>query len=177
MAYNYILGLFRDEEILMDSIKKIRSEGIGIHDVITPFPVHGLEKVMGLKPSRLHIAGFFYGLFGTTFAFSFITWVFTSNWPLNFGGKPFFSFPAFIPIMFEFTVLCSAIGMTLTYCIRNGIYPGKLRETLDPRLTDDMFGIVFNTHKKSSSELERIKNVLSETGAVEIKERELKRTY
>jgi hypothetical protein len=178
MAKKYILGLYDDEVTLIDAVKKIRSEGIHIHDVLTPFPVHGLESAMGLKESRLHITGFLYGMTGTAIAFSFMTWAFTRNWPLNIGGKPYFSFPAFIPIMFEFTVLCAAVGMAITWLIRCGMYPGKIREPLDPRTTDNLFGIVFNPDRKTTPETaNRMLQVLRDTGAVEVKERDLARKY
>jgi hypothetical protein len=178
MANNYIIGLFKDEEVLIDAVKKIRAEGIKIYDVLTPFPVHGLDHAMGLKESRLHIAGFVYGITGTTCALSFMSWVFTSNWPMIYGGKPFFSFPAFIPITFEFTVLCAGVGMTLTFLLRCGLYPGRNREKLDDRITDDAFCIVFNKDKKLSDEqVQKINNILQSSGAYEIKERQLKRHY
>jgi hypothetical protein len=178
MAHNYIIGLFKDEEVLLDAVKKIRAEGIKIYDVLTPFPVHGLEHAMGLKESKLHIAGFVYGITGTTCALSFMSWVFTSNWPMIYGGKPFFSFPAFIPITFEFTVLCAGIGMTLTFLLRCGLYPGRIREKLDDRITDDTFCIVFNKDKKmTADQISKINSILQSSGAYEIKERSLQRHY
>lgn len=178
MSKKYIVGIYGDSEVTVNAIKKIRSNGVNVHDVMSPHAVHGIDEALGLKESRLHITGFIYGLFGTAFAFFFMTWVFVVDWPLNFGGKPNFSFPAFIPIMFEFTVLCSAIGMTLTWLIRCRMYPGKLREVLDPRTTDDKFGVVFNVDDKTSStDIDKINQLLKETGAEEIKERELKRRY
>jgi hypothetical protein len=178
MAKKYILGLFKDDEVLIDAVKKIRAEGIHIHDVITPYPVHGLDHAMGLKESRLHITGFLYGMTGTTIALSFMSWVFTKNWPIIYGGKPFFSFPAFIPITFEFTVLCASIGMVVTFLIRCGLYPGKFREKLDNRLTDDTFAIVFNSDRKTTAEDEsKIKSMLDKCGAFEVNERILERKY
>ena len=148
-----------------------------VHDVLTPFPVHGMDEALGLKESRLHIGGFFFGITGTTIALSFMTWVFTSNWPINFGGKPHFSFPAFIPITFEFTVLCAAFGMVFSWLVICRMYPGKIREILDPRTTDDMFGVVFKTTKSNENDIAAMESVLKETGAIEVKRRELARRY
>jgi len=178
MAKKYIYGVYDDEAKLIDAVKQIRSQGLHIHDVLTPFPVHGLDHAMGLKESKLHVAGFLYGMTGTTIAFTFMSWVFTNNWPVNFGGKPYFSFPAFIPIMFEFTVLSAAIGMVLTFLIRCGLYPGKFREVLDLRITDDKFALVFNPDRKTSAETAgRMAQALRDTGAQEIVEKELSRKY
>ncbi len=178
MANNYIIGLFKDEEVLINAVKNIRAEGIKIYDVLTPFPVHGLDNAMGLKESRLHITGFVYGFAGTAIALGFMSWVFTSDWPMIYGGKPYFTFPAFIPIVFEFTVLLSGIGMTLTFLLRSGLYPGRIREKLDDRITDDTFCIVFNKDNKLNAEQEiKINSILKESGAFEIKEKNLKRHY
>src|SRR3981081_2253839 len=107
----FIVGSFGDEEVLFPAIKKVRKTGYRIHDVFTPFPIHGLDKALGLRDTSLHIAGFFYGITGTATALCFISWALTTDWPLNFGGKPFFALPAWIPITFELTVLFSSVGM------------------------------------------------------------------
>jgi hypothetical protein len=178
MAKKYIYGLYDDDQKLIEAVKHARSQGLHIHDVLTPFPVHGLDAAMGLKESRLHVVGFLIGMTGLTIAFTFMSWVFTSNWPLNFGGKPNFSFPAFIPVLFEFTVLTASIGMTVIFLLRCGMYPGKFREVLDPRTTDDMFALVFNPDRKTSAETaSRMAQVLKETGASEVMEKELSRKY
>ena len=113
----FVVGEFQDEAVLFAAVKKeVRKAGYKMHDVYTPMPIHGLDKAMGLRDTSLHTAGFIYGITGTTTALSGIGWTFTSDWPLNFGGKPHFSLPAWIPITFELTVLFSAVGMVLTFC-------------------------------------------------------------
>lgn len=178
MSYKFLVGLYSDEDKMVSGVRKMRENHLPVYDVVSPFAVHGMDDALGLDESRLHITGFIYGLTGTTIAFSFMTWVFTTDWPLNFGGKPHFSFPAFVPILFEFTVLCASIGMTLTFLLRSGLYPGRIRETLDVSTTDDKFGVVFHIGKNTTAdELQKIKQMLQSTGADEIKERELKRHY
>ncbi len=174
----YLLGLFDDDEVLLNAVDSIRSQNIAIHDVVTPFAVHGLDERLGLKYSRLHIGGFWIGLTGTAIAFSFMTWVFTANWPLVFGGKPHFSFPAFIPIIFEFTVLSASIGMTFAFLMRSHLYPGRFREPLDPRTTSHLFGMVFKLNDNTTQdEKDHLSLLLREAGAVEIKEREMSKHY
>ena len=112
----FVVGNFTDEAVLFPAVKKVRRAGYRIHDVYTPFPIHGLDKAMGLRDTSLHTAGFIYGITGTVTALGFITWALTIDWQLNFGGKPFFSLPAWIPIIFELTVLFAAVGMVLTFC-------------------------------------------------------------
>lgn len=174
----YLLGLFDDEEVLLYAVDKMRENNVKIHDCLTPFAVHGLDERMGLRYSKLHIGGFFIGMLGTTIALAFMTWVFTQNWPIVFGGKPYFSFPAFIPITFEFTVLSASIGMTVTFAVLCHLYPGRIRESLDPRTTSHLFGMVFKLSDQTSpEERSRMEQLLREAGAVEIKERILTRHY
>jgi len=160
-----IYGLYDDEEIMMEAIKKANADHIDIYDVYTPFPVHGLDPLLGLEESRLHIAGFVYGSIGTLTAFLGMSWVFTKNWPIVFGGKPYWSVPAFIPITFELTVLFAAIGMVVTFYTVCGLGPGVTNPYLDSRITDDKFCIAFDTSEVSSSDANAF---LSSTGASEI---------
>ena len=138
-----VYGLYDDELQLIEAVRQARAEHLDIYDVYTPFPVHGLDPVLGLSESRLHIGGFFYGACGTLLAFGFMTWVFTRDWPIIFGGKPYFSAPAFIPITFELTVLFSAIGMVLSFYLVCGLGPGASEIGIDDRITDDKFCLAF----------------------------------
>jgi hypothetical protein len=138
---------------------------LDIYDVFTPFPVHGLDPLLGLEESRIHIAGFIYGALGTLTAFIGMTWIFTKDWPIIFGGKPYWSFPAFIPIIFELTILFAAIGMTVTFYIINGLGPGVKNTILHDRITDDKFCIAFDTHHVNDDDA---RSFLEKTGAKEI---------
>jgi hypothetical protein len=163
-----LFGLYDDEEILKDAVIQMNKEEAEIMDVYSPFPVHGLDPLLGLKESRLHIAGFLYGMTGTTIAFSFMTWVFTVNWPIIFGGKPYFSIPAFIPITFEFTVLLACVGMVVTYYLVNGLGFGVDNPYLHKRITDDKFCIAFDITHSSKEEIEALSGLLKRTSAEEI---------
>ena len=81
-----LYGLYNDEEVLLHAVKKAKEDHLEIMDVYSPFPVHGLDNILGLTESRIHIAGFVYGLIGCLSAFLFMTWVFTRDWPIIFGG-------------------------------------------------------------------------------------------
>lgn len=168
MAFNnkeILFGLFDDETQLLAAVKDARDQHIEIDNVYTPFPVHGLDPILGLKESRLHIAGFFYGLTGTLTAFLGMTWIFTKDWPTIFGGKPYFSFPAFVPIIFELTVLFSAIGMVVTFYTICGLGPGVKAETLHDRITDDKFCISFDITNVDESEKASMRSLFSKHGA------------
>lgn len=162
-----LFGLYNDETELLSAIKQANDKHLEIMDVFTPFPVHGLDPLLGLKESRLHIAGFVYGATGTLIAFLFMTWVFVSDWPIIFGGKPFFAAPSFIPVTFEFTVLLSAIGMTVTFYTICGMGPGVVNPILDSRITDNKFCIAFDvTHGKENENDYR--SFFTNTGASEV---------
>src|SRR6188474_2317070 len=135
----FVVGCFYDEQVLFPAVKAVRKEGYKIHDVYTPFPIHGLDTAMGLRDTSLHTAGFIYGITGTTTALTFMSWVFTKDWPLNIGGKPHFPLPAFIPITFELTVLFSAVGMVLTFCYLCNLAPFVKKDHFNLRSTDDIF--------------------------------------
>lgn len=161
----YVVGCYDDEATLFPAIKKIRHSGYKLHDVYTPFAVHGLDEELGLKESDLHIAGFIFGLLGTATALGFMSWIFTSDWPTNFGGKPFFALPAFIPITFELTVLFSGVGMVLTYCYLNQIMPGVKKHVFHPRQSDDLFVVAIEVTENGSEQ--EILDFLESTGTVE----------
>jgi hypothetical protein len=146
----FIVGSFDDEAVLFPAVKNVRKAGYKIHDVYTPFPIHGLDTAMGLRDTSLHTAGFIYGITGTATAIGFITWALTYDWPLNFGGKPFFSLPAWIPITFELTVLFSAVGMVLTFCYLCQLAPFVKKDHFNLRSTDDLFVMAFECTDKTN---------------------------
>jgi hypothetical protein len=146
----FITGSFDDEAVLFPAVKQLRKSGYKIHDVYTPFPIHGLDKAMGLRDTSLHTAGFIYGIIGTATAFFFITWVFTTSWPLNIGGKPYLALPAWIPIMFELTVLFSSVGMVLTFCYLCQLAPFVKKDHFNPRSTDDQFVMALESTPKTN---------------------------
>src|SRR6476620_9466867 len=146
----FAVGCFDDEAVVFPAVKQVRKAGYKIHDVYTPMPIHGLDAAMGLRDTSLHTAGFIYGITGTTTAFSFITWALTYDWPMNIGGKPFFSLPAWIPIMFELTVLFSAVGMVLTFCYLCQLAPFVKKDHFHPRSTDDLFVMAIECTDKTN---------------------------
>ena len=135
--------MYDDDGKLMDAAKKLVAQGIQIKDVFSPFPVHGIDPVIGVKRTRLAIASFMYAMTGTSLALFGMWYFMIQDWPMNIGGKPSFSLiqnlPAFVPVTFEFTVLCAAHGMSITYLLRNGTLPGMPATNPDPRTTDDKF--------------------------------------
>lgn len=163
-----LYGLYNDEEDLKSAIRTAHQSHLDILDVLTPFPVHGLDPVLGLKESRLHYLGFIYGSIGAMFGFGFMSWAVVSDWPIVFGGKPYWPIPAYIPITFEMTVLFAAWGMTITFYTICGMWPGVKAKTLDNRITDDKFCIAFDVTSNSENEVGGLQAFFSKTGAAEV---------
>jgi len=172
MSKNTIYGIFDCEEVLLSSVKEIRENNIEITEVYTPFPVHGLDKALGLKETRMAITAFIYGCIGISLAALMIYNIMIVDWAQNIGGKPNLSFyhnmPSFIPIMFECTVLFAAHLMSITYLVRNGLYPGGTSDSPDVRTTDDKFLMVIDV----DGDTKLVKDLLSKIGATEINEKD-----
>jgi hypothetical protein len=169
MSKVVIHAIFDDEEVLMDSVKTLRSQGVRITEAFTPFPVHGLDTAMGLPRTRLAICAFIYGLTGASLATLMMWYMMVHDWPTDIGGKPSFAYymnvPAFIPITFESTVLCAAHGMAITFYLRSWLVPGTKAKNPDPRTTDDKFMLVVETKEENKGNAE---SLLKSTGASEI---------
>ncbi|WP_405609609.1 DUF3341 domain-containing protein [Polaribacter sp. Asnod1-A03] len=163
-----IHALYNDDEIVLDAVKTVKAHGHHIEEVFCPFPVHGLDKAMGLAPTKLAITAFFYGITGLSFAIWMTNYMMIQDWPQDIGGKPNFSWftnmPAFVPIMFELTVFFAAHLMVITFYMRSRIWPFKEAENPDPRTTDDIFLMEIPVNNNEAV----ITDLLAKTGAVEI---------
>lgn len=168
----FIHGLFGDEEQLLASAKKLKAKGVHVHDVFSPFPIHGIDPVIGVPRTRLSDAGFFYGTIGLMLSCFMIYYTIILDWPMNIGGKPNFSFwqnlPAFIPISFEMTVFCAAHGMVVSYLIRNRLFPGQTAHNPDLRTTDDKFLIAIDLGANTDVDVHTIEGILKDAGAEEV---------
>lgn len=165
---NYISIIFSDEEPLLRAVRKLLASNEIILDVRSPFPVHGLDKLLSIKRSRIPVGGFIFGALGATIAFSFMTWVFTVSYPLIIGGKPFFAAPSFIPITFECTVLFAGISMFAALLIRSKLKPDISFVPVDENITDDMFVVLIDSANGKTT-LEKIKSTLSDIQTIEIR--------
>jgi len=163
----FIIGSFDDETVLFPAVKSLRKAGYKIYDVYTPFPIHGLDKAMGLRDTSLHTAGFIYAAIGTATALGFISWALAVDWQIVFGGKPFFSLPAWIPIIFELTVLFSSVGMVLTFCYLCQLAPFVKKDHFNLRSTDDLFVMALESTDRTN-ETEAIA-FLKSLGAKDVK--------
>ena len=139
---NYITGYYLDEEDLLKGVRHMKEKGLEILDVLSPFPVHGLDKVLGYRRSKLTRVAFAAGVLGAVLGFGFQAWVFTKAYPIVFGGKPYFAIPSFIPVTFELAILFAAFAIVIAYFITSKIGPGAKTIIHDERITDDVFLVV-----------------------------------
>ncbi|OGQ21393.1 MAG: hypothetical protein A3I05_02190 [Deltaproteobacteria bacterium RIFCSPLOWO2_02_FULL_44_10] len=162
-----ILAIFTHPEDLLSAVKKIRSLRIKKIDVYSPFPVHGLEEVMGLSRSWIPYITFVVALTGTALAFSFQLWALTISWPVNVGGKPPLSWPAFIPITFEFMVLTSGVTTALMMIVMTLLKDFR-QPVLDLRFSNDRFGL-FIDERDIRFDAAAIHDVLKDSNAEEMR--------
>jgi len=169
MSKKVIQAMYNDDDILMGAVKEVRAANHHIEEVYTPFPVHGLDKAMGLKETRIAITAFIYGCIGFCFAVWMMNYMMIEDWPQDIGGKPNMSYienmPAFVPIMFELTVFFAAHLMVITFYMRSRLWPFKEAENPDPRTTDDMFVMEIALEGNE----DEMSTFLTKTGAVELK--------
>lgn len=178
MAERVFYAMYDDDDVLKDGAKKLVAKGVRVAEVFSPFPIHGIDPIIGVKQTRLGIMAFIYGLTGLTLATVGMRYFMISDWPMNIGGKPSFTYMdnilSFIPISFEFTVLCAAHGMAITYLLRNKTLPGMPASNPDPRTTDDRFVMEIRQSENSKFSAEDIEAMLKETEIVELEQKELK---
>lgn len=163
----FLVGIFDDDDVVMKAVRQVREAGVRIHEVYTPFPVHGLDVALGHPRSRLGIAAFMFGLSGTLTALALMSYTEKFDWPMIVGGKDSFAFPVYIPIMFELTVLFTALGMVSTFVISNGLGPTVKPLMFDLRTTDNKFAMAIDMEKNKLSEAD-IESILKQSGAAEV---------
>ena len=170
--------MYDDDEVLKNSAKQLVANGIKISEVFSPFPIHGIDPIIGIKNTRLGIMAFLYGLTGLTLATVGMRYFMIVDWPMNIGGKPNFSYLdnmlAFVPITFEFTVMCAAHGMAITYLLRNKTLPGMPAQNPDPRTTDDKFVMEIRLSENQKVTEAELDAMLQEIGFLELDKKEIK---
>jgi hypothetical protein len=168
---NFLVGVFDDEDVLLNGVTTIRQTGVKIHEVFSPYPVHGLDEVLGYKRSRLPIAAFMFGITGTSLALFTQIWMLGYDWPMIIGGKNFASLPPFVPVIFEFTVLLSALGMVGTFLIASDLKPYKWPRQFDIRSTEDKHIMAVDLALNKGKSKAEIAGILKAAGASEVNEK------
>jgi ActD protein len=167
-----LITIFEDEDHLIKATNAAREAGLDIVDVFAPYAVHGIDRAMGLPPSRLPWVTFWLGLFGAVTMTVFQFWASAVSWPINIGGKPWNSLPAFVPAIFEVTVLCAGVGTVLFFFWWAGLRPGLNSPLSDLRVTNDRFALVVS-QSKAGFNRKTAEALLSPFQPVSIQERDL----
>ncbi|MFN8792073.1 MAG: DUF3341 domain-containing protein [Bdellovibrionales bacterium] len=160
-------GIWTDEHKVVEAARKVRSMGYSKFEAISPYPVHGMEDACGIERSPIPYITFGAGMAGFVFGLWLTWWTSAVNWPINVGGKPFWSLPAFIPIMFELTVLFAAlcsVGALFYYCKLPQVDP----PVIDPDLSSHKFAI-FVPENDTGYDEAKLAQVFKELGAIETK--------
>jgi hypothetical protein len=163
----FTVGIFDDQDVVLEAVKKIRASNVKIFEIYSPFPIHGMEHALGYKRTRLPVAAFMFGLIGTILALTMMFWMLGYDWPMIIGGKNFASLPPFIPVTFELTVLLSALGMVGTFVVVADLKPFKKPRLFDARCTNDKHVMAVDLADNNLSK-EEINELIRANGATEV---------
>ena len=167
---HFVVGIFEDEDVLVQAVENTREKGVKIHEVYSPFPVHGLDEAWGYKRSRLPIAAFMFGATGTSLALLMQIWMLGYDWPMIIGGKNHASLPPFVPVTFELTVLLAAFGMVGTFFIVSDMILYKYPRQFELRSTDEK-PVMANDLAANKMSKEEIASILKAQGASEVNDK------
>ena len=170
MSGRVMIGIFQDVNDVLSVTRAVRKQGYRILDIYAPYAVHGLDKAMGLEPSRLPWICFVLGLIGAAAKVWFEYWTTASDWPLNVGGKPWNSLPAFVPITFEVMVLFAGDSTVNAFFLVSRLYPGRRTTAVIPGVTNDRFALVLE-ESDAAFEPGEVRSLLERHGAIEVIER------
>ncbi len=168
---HYLIGVFSDHDDLLHGIEDMRDKGVKIHEVYSPYPVHGLEHALGYKRSWMPKAAFGFGALGTTLAITMQVSMMAIDWPMIIGGKSYLAVPDFVPVSFEMTVLLAAFGMVGTFLVTRDLKPYKVPRIFDIRATDDKHIVAVDLAANKLSE-EQISSLFKEAHAEEVYRRD-----
>jgi hypothetical protein len=169
-----LLARYESPAEIFHACEKVRDAGYSKWDACTPFPVHGLENAMGLKASILPFFVLLAGITGGVSAMGFMLWTSAVDYPLNIGGKPTWSVPAFIPITFEFTVLLSCLTCFFALwflCRLPQLFHPAFKSKAFDKVTDDKFFIMIES-QDPRFDLVKTRQLLEDAGASLIEELE-----
>ncbi|QJW91860.1 DUF3341 domain-containing protein [Spirosoma taeanense] len=163
----FLVGIYDDDDVVLKAVRDVKKAGVRIHEVYSPFPIHGLDVALGHPRTRLGIAAFLFGLTGTTLALLLTAYTESFDWPMIVGGKDSYSPIIYVPIFFELTVLICALGMVGTFLVSNGLGPTVKPLMYDLRTTDNKFAMAIDMSKNNLAEGD-IERILKNSGAAEV---------
>lgn len=163
----FLVGIYDDDDVVLKAVRDVKGAGVRIHEVYTPFPIHGLDVALGHPRSRLGIAAFMFAISGMTAALLLTAYMESFDWPMIVGGKDSYSLIVYVPVIFEMTVLFCALGMVGTFIVSNGLGPTVKPLMYDLRTTDNKFAMAIDMSKNSLADGD-IEKILKDSGAAEV---------
>jgi len=170
MSRRVVIGVFAEEGGLLGVTRAARAEGMKVIDAYTPYPVHGLDSAMGLRPSRLPWVCFWAAITGAALKLWFEFWTTMVDWPLNVGGKPWNSLPAFVTVTLQGMVLSAGLATVFAFLVLARLWPNKQPALVIPGITDDRFVLVLE-ESDARFDFDRVRKLFQKFGAVKIEER------
>lgn len=170
MSRRVVLGTFAREEDILGATHATRAGGLKILDVYAPYAVHGLDAAMGLRRSRLPWICFLAAAVGAVLKLWFEFWTTMVDWPVNVGGKPWNSLPAFVPVTFEVMVLSAGVTTVFAFFLISRLWPGKEAVLPTHGVTDDRFVLVIE-ETDAAFDIDRLRGLLEKFNAVSVEER------
>jgi len=170
MTRRVLVGVFESEDDILAATRDVRARGLTIVDVYAPYAVHGMDRAMGLKSSRLSVVCLVAGALGAILKLWFEIWTAAIDWPVNVGGKPWNSLPAFVPITFEVMVLFAGLSTVGAFLLVARLLPGRRPRLVDPRVTDDRFALVLE-ETDAAFDLPAVERLMQSHNAVRVEER------
>jgi hypothetical protein len=171
MTRAFKIGVFSEEDKFISSIKSLQANDVKIFDVFTPYPVHEVFHLLKRR-SRLPVAAYFFGLFAIIALLAFLYYTSVISWPIDYGGKPFNSFPSFIVVTIVLTIFTVTIASLAAFSARSKLFPGRENTIFDQRATDDKFVIVIDTDALNNPAAVKTENIMREQGALEVIDKE-----
>ncbi|MCX6187492.1 MAG: DUF3341 domain-containing protein [Bacteroidetes bacterium] len=165
-----ILGIYDDPDFTYNATSKLMHTGFKVFDVYSPFAIHGLDRVMKVKRSKLSLAAFIFAMTGIASALTLMIYAGYIDWQINIGGKPSLHIPTYIPITFELGILFTAFGMVACFFIVNRMFWGKNADIMDIRVTDDRFVVAVEIIEGKTN-VDELNKILIAHGAIEVRER------
>ncbi len=165
-----IAGIWTDEHKLVEAARKTRESGIKKFEAISPYPLHGIDDAMNIPRSIIPYIAFAAGLTGCTFGVWFTWWTSAVDWPLIIGGKPLWSLAAFVPVIFECTILFAALTSVGAMIFLNRL-PMIDPHTIDPDLTSHKFAL-FVAESESGYDAAKLEQLFRSQGASDVRRTE-----
>lgn len=166
-----VAALFDTPDEIIHAAKEVSAKGYKSFDVMTPYPIHGMDEAMKLKPTKIGYLAFALGLTGTLTALSMIGYMAGINYKNNIGGKPFFALPPSIPITFELTVLFASITIVLGMIVLFNKLPWISNPIHDTQymksVSSDKFGVMIEAADRKFNEAE-VRGFFQELGSRQI---------